>query len=360
MRVSLVWLVALTVLSGGFTGALAHEGAPSEYTYREDVRPIFVEHCSGCHRPGGPAPMSLLTYSEAVPWANAIKMQVLQDQMPPWLPADGVGEFRHTRSLTAEEIDILIDWVIGQTPEGDPLTTEELKTAAPPEWEMGTPDLVLQPEEEVVIGRDDYELTTCVVLPTGTAESNVASAFEVKPGRPSLVRRATIHLGESCEGSRPLGTWLPGQRSVSLAGTAGLELPAGASLAVELRYVKGWEDEGKRLTDRSRLGIRFSDSARPAQSIRIAEASHTFPDDVELLALYPERGSEELLGPLRIEAVTPDGQVEPILVIEKLTPQWLEKYVLAEPLRLPSGTELRLSHPAVWIDVIPSTDAAAE
>lgn len=358
MHVRFGWILALTIVSGSFTAALPHEGMLSEYTYREDVRPIFVEHCSGCHRPGGAGPMSLLTYSEAVPWANSIKMQILEDEMPPWLPADGVRELRHARTLTAEEIDILIDWVVGQTPEGEPLPREEvLETETGGGWEMGTPDLVLQPEEDVVIEKDEYELTHCVVLPSGTNEPHVATAFEVSPELPSLVRRATIHLGESCEDSTPLFTWLPGQGSVSLAGSAGVELPAGATLSVELHYVKGWEDEGKRLTDRTQLGMRFSDSARPVRSVRVSHTGHRFTGDVELLAVYPDRDSN---APLRVEAVTPDGEVEPILVIEELTPQWLEKYLLAEPLRLPSGTELRLSHPSVWIDVIEATDTAAE
>jgi len=340
-----------------FTTVLAHEGILSEYNFRDDVRPIFVEHCSGCHRPGGAGPMSLLTYSEAVPWANAVKMQVLQAQMPPWLPADGIGVFKQARSLTADEIDVVIDWVIGQTPEGEPLTPDELEMEATPEWAMGTPDLVLKPEADVVIGEDDYELSHCLVLPTRTREPHVASEFEVKPGLATLVRRATISLGESCEGTRPLATWLPGQGSVSLAGGSGQELPAGASLAVELLYVKGWEDEGKRLTDRTALGIRFSDSAQVVSVVRVTEATHTFSEDVELLALYPEPTPDE---PLRIEAVGPGGRVVTILVIEEFNAAWREKYLLAEPLRFPSGTELRISHAAVWIDFIVSSAATAE
>lgn len=347
MRARLTWALTLVVATGAFAPALAHEGTLSEYNFRDDVRPIFVEHCSGCHRPGGAGPMSLLTYSEAVPWANAVKMQVLKAQMPPWLPADGIGAFQHTRSLTADEIDIVIDWVVGQTPEGDPLTPDELETDAAPEWVMGTPDLVLTPEADVVIGEDAYELSHCLVLPTKTSEPHVATAFEVKPGLATIVRRATISLGESCEGTRPLATWLPGQGSVSLAGGSGQELPAGASLAVEILYVKGWEDEGKRLTDRTELGIRFSDSAPVVSVVRVTEATYTFSEDVELLALYPEPTPDE---PLRVEAVSPGGRVATILVIEEFNGAWREKYLLAEPLRLRSGTELRLSRAAVWID----------
>ncbi len=358
MQTKLVSAVVAVLASGAFTGALAHEGLPSDYNFRDDIRPIFAKHCAGCHRPGGAAPMSLLSYSDAVPWANSVKMQVLGEQMPPWLPVDGVGAFRHTRSLTAAEIDILIDWTIGQTPEGEPLTADELRELEPAatEWAMGTPDLVLKAEADVLIGEDDYELEHCLVLPTGMAQARVASAFEVKPGLATIVRRATISLGDSCEGARPLATWLPGQGSVSLAGGSGQELPAGASVAVELLYVKGWEDEGKRLVDRSELGIRFSDSALAVSALRLS-ASHTFSESVELLAIYPELDPEE---PLRIEVVRPGGDAEAILVIEHFSRQWREKYVLAEPLSLPAGTVLRLSQPVAWIDFIESSATTAE
>ena len=91
--------------------------------------------------------------------------------------------------------------------------------------------------------------------------------------------------------------------------------------------------------------------------MRVSEPSYTFSEDVELLAIYPEPDSEE---PLRVEVVQPDGHAEAILVIENFRAEWREKYLLAEPLRLPSGTELRVSQPAVWIDFIVSSAATAE
>ena len=62
------------------SAAFTREGTPSRFNYRDHARPIFVEHCAGCHRPGGVAPMSLLEYCSAVPWAKAMKMQVLDNE----------------------------------------------------------------------------------------------------------------------------------------------------------------------------------------------------------------------------------------------------------------------------------------
>ncbi len=53
--------------------AAAPSGAErlDEVTFTGDVAPIFVERCMTCHRPGEIAPMSLLSYEEARPWAGS-------------------------------------------------------------------------------------------------------------------------------------------------------------------------------------------------------------------------------------------------------------------------------------------------
>src|SRR5436305_2162768 len=43
--------------------------APAAPTFTRDVAPIFQKSCQTCHHPGTSAPMSLVTYEEARPWA---------------------------------------------------------------------------------------------------------------------------------------------------------------------------------------------------------------------------------------------------------------------------------------------------
>ena len=62
----------------------AHKPVTSKYTYWEDVYPIVKEHCGSCHAPGGIAPMSLLTYDAARPWAESIRLELTAGHMPPW------------------------------------------------------------------------------------------------------------------------------------------------------------------------------------------------------------------------------------------------------------------------------------
>src|ERR1041384_5618182 len=52
-------------------------------TFSKDVAPIFYKNCAGCHRPGEIAPMSLLTYNDARPWAKSIREKVANRDMPP-------------------------------------------------------------------------------------------------------------------------------------------------------------------------------------------------------------------------------------------------------------------------------------
>ena len=54
----------------------AHKPVTSKYTFTEDVYPIVKEQCGSCHAPGGVAPMSLLTYDDARPWAESIRLEL--------------------------------------------------------------------------------------------------------------------------------------------------------------------------------------------------------------------------------------------------------------------------------------------
>ena len=69
--------------------------------------------------------MPLLTYEQARPWAKAIRDEVLNRRMPPWDAVKGVGQFRDDPSLTQPEMDLLVSWVEGGAPEGNPVYLPE-------------------------------------------------------------------------------------------------------------------------------------------------------------------------------------------------------------------------------------------
>src|SRR2546422_3413968 len=91
-----LWVVGLIIASAA---TAAEAVAPSTVTFNKDVLPILQSNCQNCHRPGQVAPMSLLTYQDARPWAKAIKAAVQTRKMPPWNADPGDGHFLNDRSL---------------------------------------------------------------------------------------------------------------------------------------------------------------------------------------------------------------------------------------------------------------------
>jgi hypothetical protein len=100
--------------------ASAHDPITTNLTWSKEISRLVYQHCASCHRSGGRA-MSLLTYEEARPWAKAIRDEVLNRRMPPWDAVKGVGQFRDDPSLSQVEMDLVVGWVEGGAPEGNPV-----------------------------------------------------------------------------------------------------------------------------------------------------------------------------------------------------------------------------------------------
>src|SRR5216684_3629071 len=91
-------------------------------TFTKDVVPILQRSCQDCHRPGSLAPMSLLTYEDARPWARSIKTRVAAREMPPWFIDRHIGirKFKNDISLSDQEIAKIVGWVDAGAPKGNP------------------------------------------------------------------------------------------------------------------------------------------------------------------------------------------------------------------------------------------------
>src|SRR5215831_1134284 len=100
----------------------AAETTNTPITFTKDIAPIFQEKCEACHRTDSIAPMSLVTYEEARPWAKAVRERVITRQMPPWHidKTVGIQKFKNDRSLSDAQIDTIVKWVDAGAPKGDP------------------------------------------------------------------------------------------------------------------------------------------------------------------------------------------------------------------------------------------------
>ena len=101
------------------TMAVAAASTTATVTYYRDVLPILQDHCQSCHRLGQIAPMSLTTYRETRPWAEAMKYVVTVRKMPPWYAdVHGLPSARHN-PLRPIEIETIVKWVDEGAEEGD-------------------------------------------------------------------------------------------------------------------------------------------------------------------------------------------------------------------------------------------------
>src|SRR5579864_6442733 len=179
-------------------GAAPTNAALQQVTFSKDVAPIFQAKCQECHQPNSIAPMSLITYKEARPWARSIKERVATHQMPPWHidRSVGVQKFKNDMSLSDEQVSAIVRWVDQGAPEGDP------KDLPPPkplvtdnEWKgvrdgFGPPDLVVKsPEFTMPAEHQDVWYRPMSDLPI--TEPHWVKMVEIRPT--NLTGRKIIH-----------------------------------------------------------------------------------------------------------------------------------------------------------------------
>ena len=122
-------------------------------TFTKDIAPILQKNCQQCHRPESIAPMSLLTYEQARPYARAMKQRTqlayvpgMRGVMPPWLLERNIGiqKLKEDISLTDEEIAIVAKWADSGAPQGNPADMPPALTFIDnSRWFLGKPDLIM-------------------------------------------------------------------------------------------------------------------------------------------------------------------------------------------------------------------------
>ena len=180
--------VAAAVTAALPDAAAAGQSAPErQVTFAKDIAPILQRSCQQCHRPGSIAPMSLLTYEEARPWARSIKhrtgLRTQPGAMPPWYVEKDIGiqHYKNDPSLTDEEIAAIAAWVDGGAPRGDPRDMPPPLTFTDDDaWELGEPDLVLTTRSvEIAAGAPDW-WGPLGEIPVGLGEDRYVAAVQMR------------------------------------------------------------------------------------------------------------------------------------------------------------------------------------
>ena len=353
-------------------------------TFSKEVAPILYKNCASCHRPGEIAPMSLLTYENARPWARAIREQVALGNMPPWHAAAPRGTFSNDRRLSEQDKDTLIRWADAGAPKGDSKDLPPIPKFVEG-WEIGTPDAVISMPKDFEVPASGTVAYQFFEAPTNFTEDKWVQAIEVRPGTRSVVHHVLVFCREP--GSRrapasfaPVGPGVPGAAQqnpnsrtaaprdpgmpgaliattapgtnamIYKPGTA-LLIKAGAVLFFQVHYTSN----GAAARDRTSVGLVFA-KAPPQQEIRnsafinamfvipagsgdqTVESAIQFTEDVHISALFPHTHLRGKSWEYRL--VYPDGRSEVVLAVPKYDFNWQTYYVFTKPLAVPSGSRL--------------------
>jgi hypothetical protein len=387
-----MWLVGITAVA---TTAGDQTPPPAGPTFTKDVAPILYKNCTQCHRQGEIAPMALLTYEDARPYARSIRDRVLGNQMPPWHADPSVGHWANERRLSDKDKETIARWVATGAPKGNPTDMP----AAPKYkdgWNIGTPDVVFTMSETYNVpasGTIEYQYFD---VPTNFTEDKWIDSIEVRPGNRSIVHHVIVFYQEpgqdtrtnaikfapgmgkprpqpaagdpaatpaapapapapAAQPQRKLGNMLaglaPGTEAVTFPAGAARLVKAGSTLTFQMHYTAN----GTAGSDKTSVGIKFS-SAPPAVEIRetammnqnftlpagvagtAVEASMTVTEDVTLWSLLPHthlRGRS-----WKYDVTYPDGRNEMVLSVPAYDFNWQTEYWFKSPLKLPKGSKL--------------------
>jgi len=316
----------------------AHKPVTSKYDYNRDVFPLLRDHCGGCHVEGGPAPMSLMTYKNAMPWAEAIRDEITAGRMPPW-PVDATSpSVKGAHPITSREINMIVVWASGGTPQGNAEEPPALTFSS--QWKLGPPDLKIPMDMEHTVAPASMEEIREFSLPTNVIETKWIKAADLMPGTASIVRDAII----SIENGPVLALWEPGSETTAAPDGAAFRLAPGSKIHLQIHYKKNFNQEQSAVSDRSTIGLYFTDpppAGRELQSFTVEppKTGKLVPARAgRIVAIRPML--DRAYASLNIEAITPSGTHVPLLALHGARSQWFRRYWLQEPVTVAGGSEI--------------------
>jgi len=180
----------LTVAAMLVCAAIASPAALAQsdtVTFHKDIEPILQRSCQTCHRDGGVAPMSLVTFEETAPFAGLIEYKTgLRDRagaMPPYyLEKDiGIQEYKDDPSLTDAEVAAISAWARSGAPKGSEADAPApLEFSASGVWTAGPPDLIIRTEDVTVLGGAPDWWGDIPRVPTGLTEDRYVASVEIR------------------------------------------------------------------------------------------------------------------------------------------------------------------------------------
>ncbi len=356
-------------------GAVTPSSQPT--TFAREIAPILFERCGACHRPGGLAPFSVLTYASARQHATQIAIVTKRRLMPPWKSEPGYGHFTGLQPLSDGDIALIQRWVRDGAREGD------VRDLPPPPqftdgWQLGKPDLIVTSREPYTLSAAGPDRFHVWVLPIPTSAARHVRGVEFRPDTPRVVHHANLlldrtstsrerndrdpSLGEkgllATTASLPPGYflgWAPGQLDPLLPRGLSWLLEPNTDLVVQLHlkptgkpepvaFSVGFfftDDAPERTPAMLRLGRQHLDIA-PGQIDYTMTDSYILPVDVDVQAVKPHAHYRGHV--IQAFAMLPDGRREWLLYIKEWDFNWQHVYRFVTPVSLPKGTTITMRY----------------
>ena len=384
-----VFLMGSLALAAGQAAAPGSRAGAAQPTFSKDVAPVLYKHCTTCHRPGEIAPMSLLTYDEARPWARAIRDNVARGTMPPWHADPAHGTWANDRRLSAEEKDLITRWVDAGSPQGNPSDLPP-KPVYAEGWSFGQADAVVRMPTAYEVPAQGEIPYQYFEVPTNFTEDRWVQGFEIRPGERSVVHHVLVYarppqptrrppvfrpqnppgplsptqereIAEAKKNPQPnpaaargplIAQIAPGVNFAVYPADTAMLVPAGSVLTFQIHYTTN----GEATVDRTSIGFQFAKQP-PTTEVRAGaminprfmipagianhpvESGMEFLEDVTLYSLGPHTHLRGKSWEYRM--TYPDGRSEVLLAVPNYDFNWQTGYVFATPLPVPKGAVLK-------------------
>jgi hypothetical protein len=337
----------------------------SPVTFAKNVAPILQKRCEECHRQGGIAPMSLVTFEEVRPWARSIKEKVVKREMPPFHATGAIGRYHDDPRLTETEITAITTWVDNGAVKGN-LNDMPAPRTWNTTWKHGAPDLLVKVSHPFTIKPGQKDLYVFFIFDYVFPEDTWIRSVDTQPGNPKAVHHANTHLippgfkappegyiagdfDPSARGTIMIAGWAPGVQPVMLAEGTGVRIPKGMRLGIQVHYAPTTEER----TDQTTVGLYFADGIikknlrvlfgdrkdveiPPGEENYTLTAKKTFDTDAVIRFFHVHmhlRGKSYTM-----KFTYPDGRTETVLEVPRYDFNWQRVYLLDQPMRVPKGT----------------------
>ena len=341
-----------------------------------DVAPLLYKNCTSCHRPGGGAPFSMLSYASTAPWTTSIVHVLQNSEMPPWSVDTSYIHFVNERQITQADKDSLLKWIYDGSAQGDP-NLQPPTPAYPLRQLAGTPDTVLQ-MMKFKSNATTSDAYNTLVVPLNLGQNRFLRAIELVPNDPQLVHHALIMAGDvgdidvdttgssfSTDGEISIGTWAPGSMPIVYPNSSlikmGIELPANGEIGMQIHTPKGTagqlidiklrmylypvnESGVRQVHDTVPLQYWANDFFIPAGQVKSFSVEEVWPpQNVSIFSAFPH--SHQICSEILNYAYKPQtNDTIPLMKIDRWDFEHQEYYYYKNLVKVPAGYTVHSTH----------------